>query len=431
MLIVASAAYSFACGGFFCSSTATVTETLDYGIVPVEQNSERILFCVNGDETITTYVEVGYQQNEESDFGWVIPIPVPIDVAGVRTVPADLMNALEEATAPRFQFYYTWTTTYSGGGYGYGGGFGDRERSDEGGCGMCGSGADGGSDTGSFTTAVTDAGNSSGQASATAEAAVVVVAEAVVGPFDIDVITATNAEEFGLWLMDNGYDLPPGALAPLQHYVDLGMAFLGVKLAPEVPEGPIDTLAFTYPGTEPMIPIILTSVASAERLPMIVYVLADQAFVPSSWGQVRDLAPATRPDGAGTNYLSLVEEELDAAGGHAFELEYAGATEDLGPQGQEDLDSFLLTKARLTRWRGSVTPAQMTLDPTFAADPFEPELTYDNVHDITLPYAPGETPTWSAARAPRGSAAPMLWLLGLLGWSRRRLPARFSGLQPG
>ena len=51
-----------ACGGFFCSGGGTT----DYGSVPVEQNSERILFVVNGDETVTTFVEVGYQLQPEA-----------------------------------------------------------------------------------------------------------------------------------------------------------------------------------------------------------------------------------------------------------------------------------------------------------------------------------------------------------------------------
>lgn len=54
---------SHACGGFFCSGggTTTTTQTGDYGIVPVVQDAERILFRINEDATLTTFVEVGYQ----------------------------------------------------------------------------------------------------------------------------------------------------------------------------------------------------------------------------------------------------------------------------------------------------------------------------------------------------------------------------------
>jgi Uncharacterized protein conserved in bacteria (DUF2330) len=402
---------SEACGGFFCSNGGVTTYTSSAGYtVPVVQSSERILFRVNGAEkTITTFVEVGYVQSEDVDFAWIIPIPEPIDPKAVATASADLFNGLERATAPSFTF--TWPVVVQTGGYGYGyGGYGyGNGRGSSCGCPASSSSA---AETGTFNT------TSGATTTAVEEVAVVVVAEAVVGPFAIEVITASDAEAFAEWLTLNGYDLPEGAVAPLQHYVDLGMAYLGVKLAPEVPTGPIDTLQFTYPGTEPMIPIILTSIASAAELPIQAWVLADQPFSPNNWEVLRDVAPEVQPscDG-GADYLTRVGEAIDAFDGLAFELEYAQTTDLTQPLG-----ALVRERAWLARWRGALAPQEMVLDPGFAPD--EKLVAYSNVHVIDLPADPCANRGVASRRITYAGAAPMLFSVAWWGRRSRRTQRR-------
>lgn len=372
---------ALACGGFFCSGTTTATYT-QVAEVPVEQNGERILFEVNDDDTITTFVEVGFERTDDVDFAWIIPLPEAIDADQVATASADLFNELEAATAPRFSFL--WTETIRTGG----GSSGDPAR----GCGLgCGGGV-----------AITDLGSKTGDGSGWTDtglsAAVEVVDEAVVGPFAIEVITAGDAEIFATWLADNGYDLPDNAIEPLQHYIDGQMAFLGVQLAPDVPEGPIDTLQFTYPATTPMIPLILTAIASVDDLPMQVYVLADEPYAPSGgararseatgWVQGGDVALATQPTPEGTDYLQRVADEIDAHNGQAFVLELSRPTSQI-TLSDPAYDARLRQGAWLTRWRGDVSPWQMTLDPVFVPTPSLPS--YDNEHRIRLDGPPATT----------------------------------------
>ena len=407
-----------ACGGFFCggqTTTTTTTQTGQYD-VPVQQNSERILFRVNGDGTVTTYVEVGYEQLEDVEFAWVIPIPEVIPASSVSTSSAELFNTLEEATAPQFTF--EWTTVnynYNYGSYSYGY---DGGRSSSG-CG-CGGSADKAAGDSGVTFA-----DGGGSTTVTQEATIVVVEEAVVGPFDIQVITAQDAAEFGVWLGDNGYDLPANAEGPLQHYIDGGMAFLGVKLSPDnAPVGPIDTLEFTYTADAPMIPLILTAIASADRLPMTVYLHADEPWVPDNWAVGTDVAPTTLPDGSGgTTYLDDVQQVLDSHDGRAMVIEYAGATDALPALGS-GFDDLMGQKGYLTRWRGNIAPWQMTLDPVFAPDPALQD--YSNEHYVVLDFPQGATPSARAA-APDREAPRGRWLvllpLGLLGAMARRRSA--------
>lgn len=80
-----------ACGGFFCNQSA-----------PVLQAAERIIFASQPDGRISTIVQVSYTGTSTS-FSWVVPVPGVPDV-GVSS--NTIFNALEGATAPRFRLEF-------------------------------------------------------------------------------------------------------------------------------------------------------------------------------------------------------------------------------------------------------------------------------------------------------------------------------------
>ena len=254
-----------------------------------------------------------------------------------------------------------------------------------------------------------------------------VLEEAVVGPFAIEVIQAKDGSEFADWLSANGYELPDGAVKPLQHYIDAEMSFLGVKLAPDVPEGPIDTLVFTCPAEAPTIPLILTSIASANDLDIIAYILADESYVPANWELTRDFADEVLPQGGGiTDYPERLQAETGVYDGQAFTLEYAGETDALE---FEDLivNATIKQYPRLVRLRGQISPWEMDLDPVF--EPFPQLQDYSRDHLIQL-----DTPPPGMARSARDPARDEVdawfrrgdgaWLFllpfALLAWAGRR-----------
>lgn len=75
-----------ACGGFFCSQT------------PVDQTAERIIFTVNGDSTITAYVQISYTGQRDA-FAWVVPVS---SIPTVDTFPRAAFQALDLATQPTY-----------------------------------------------------------------------------------------------------------------------------------------------------------------------------------------------------------------------------------------------------------------------------------------------------------------------------------------
>ena len=232
-----------ACGGFFCDN-----------IDPVDQSAERILFRINDDGTITTVVEIQYRGQPE-DFAWVLPIPEAIASDAVTVAPEGLFDALEQQTGPVFHRQSD----------------GDAALADTAPSG-CDSGCGGGGyDEGGFEDFEPDV------------SGVDVVGRAVVGPYAIEIITATHGTNLSNWLALNGYQIPQSAAEPMMHYIDKGSAFLGIKLRPTVPRGPIDALQFTFRSDEACIPLILTAIAALDDMEIVAYILASTRFAPKNY----------------------------------------------------------------------------------------------------------------------------------------------------
>ncbi len=364
-LITAAPASALACGGFFCNA---VTD-------PVVQTAERVLFRVNADETITSVIEIQFE-GEPTAFAWVLPLSAAIDPDTITTAPAGLFDELEDLTAPVFVSGSAGATADVAG-YSAGCGWGGWRRG-------------GWGDENDFV--------------APTFSGVEVVGASVVGPYALEIITAEDGNNLVGWLQWNGYQIPSTAMEPIAHYVNSGMAFLGVKLQPDVPEGPIDALEITMPGSSPMLPLLLTSVAAVEDMEITAYVLAAERFAPANyedhpfdWSRVQWMGEGR------TDYDRRLPSELDAVGGRAFVTEFARATESL--QGGEASAELLASGAYLTRFQSVLSPSEMTLDPLWSPAPELGDV--DNVHTISDGVA---------------TAAAPLWLVGvlLLGWLRGR-----------
>ncbi len=370
---------AFACGGFFCSA-----------VDPVLQSGERILFQVGEDDdgatTVTTVVEIQFE-GAASDFGWVLPIPEVIDTEDVSTAPPGLFDELEEATAMQFVTASEGTAGLmmadeAAGCYGPPSPFWWMEE-------------DSPSGGGSFTFDQVD-----------------VVGEAVVGPYAIEIITSEDASQLTGWLQNNGYSIPGTAFEPIAHYVSSGSAFLGLKLQPDVPEGPIDALRFTYRAEDPSLPLHLTSVAAAQDMEVIAYVLADERYLPAGYDDVDfDYGLVSWTD-EGTDYDERLGAAIDFAGGRAFQTEFAGAVSNL-PAGEASAD-LLSGGTYLTRMRTFVSPEEMTMDPVWRPAPEAPDVS--NVRVI----GGSETASRGAPSAPARATMPVALAFGLLLLSARR-----------
>lgn len=288
-----------ACGGFFCSTA------------PMNQAAERILFVAE-EGRITTHVQLQYR-GSAADFAWILPVPA---VPELSVSHNELFNQLQQLTQPAFVLEWA--------------------EPGEGDCGFWARGP--------LWAATVESG--SGE--------VEVASQQRVGPYESAVISSTNPRAIVSWLKNSGYQLGEMGEELLAPYVDEGMFFLALRLAPDRELGDLQPIALSYPAQKPMIPIKLTAVATQPNLPVQVWILGEYRAIPenylharinearidwfNSWG-----FGGIGPIGGGTgNYDQVVTEAMDEAGGRAFVTDYAGPSRimesTLYQEGRYDLE---------------------------------------------------------------------------------------------
>ncbi len=295
--MLAQAAPSLACGGFFCNQSQ-----------PVNQAAERIVFADNGDGTQTAVIEIMYEGPAES-FSWLLPIssaPMGDEIAVASTLA---FQRLQAATNPN----YTLTVSV------------------EGTCKQSPSVSGGGSGGTSSGGPVNAGGGSGGSGN---DGGVMVEASGVVGSFEWTVISVDAelpdpTDAAVMWLGENGYDVPEGAQALLSPYLEDGLFLLALKLVKGADTGSIRPIMLTYEGTRPMIPIKLTAVAANEDMGVMAWVLADSRAVPQNYLSLELNEASINWFNASLNYNDVVIQAANDAEGKGFVTELAAPTSTL------------------------------------------------------------------------------------------------------
>mgnify|MGYP000285675478 CR=1 FL=1 len=323
---------AFACGGLFCQN------------VPVSQQGERIIFTMNGDGTITAYVQINYV-GEAPDFSWVVPVPtVPeVDVAEMATF--DELDLLTQPVILSPQIP------------------------------QC-----------AFDDMPVMAAGGSIESQAVDEDGVIVLASGTAGPYGYDVVDSPDPDALVVWLRENDYQVTE-EMEPLIHvYNAEGMPFLAMKLQPEAGVQDIQPVVMTYESDAPMIPIRLTAVAAQPNMNILTWIFAESQAVPENYAHITVEDEDIRGDFmsfGGTNYMQLLDTAIDEEQGLAMTTEYAQTTSTL-TDGIQVVDPLLqeLTENYdyVTRLLGRMSPEEMTLDPMFAFD--EQAVDVSNVRDL-------------------------------------------------
>lgn len=289
LLPLLSAAPALACGGFFFDVS---------NIVPVEQNTERMLFEVNDDGTITALMEIRYAGAAE-DFSWVVPVP---DLPDLGVAPPETLALLDAVTRPTIippPARCTQGPAIQAPRDGAGGGansFGDDDD-------------------------------------------VEVLLSEQVGPYDATVIEAGDPDALIAWLNAEGYLVTPEMEPQVAGYVAAGMVFVAVRLSADAVVEDIAPIHLTYTGTEPQIPITIAAVAAEPEMGIITWIAGEDRYGPTSWSELDIVLDDVQADPrtTGSNYYPLVSWRLDQAGGQAIVPEYIGPSADV--QGDIE-DSF-------------------------------------------------------------------------------------------
>ncbi|MBV70446.1 MAG: hypothetical protein CMH52_03770 [Myxococcales bacterium] len=281
LCLLLSPAAALACGGLFCNART-----------PVNQAAERILFS-KIDDGLEMHVRITYQ-GPPTEFGWLLPVPRDVEY-GLST--DQLFTQLDNQFGPRFNL---------------------RTEVDDDCIFDSRNGAEpelfeaGGADTG-----VQDDGADS----------VAVLSREAVGPYDLSVLLPTSVDALRDWLDANEYQIPDAADATLAPYVEMGSAFIALKLLPAADSGDVQPLSLRFAGDIPAVPIVPTSVAANPDMGIIVHLLADARGVSTNYRHVAINESTIDWGNRGSNYPDVVSQAVDEAGGQAFVTDFAGAHE--------------------------------------------------------------------------------------------------------
>lgn len=329
-MLLMTAGNSFACGGLFCQN------------VPVSQQAERIIFTMNGDGTISAYVQINYT-GEAPDFSWVVPVPTVPDVDVAEMATFDELDLLTQPIILSPQIP------------------------------QC-----------AFDDMPVMAMGAVAEDSAV-DNEVIVLASGTAGPYGYDVVDSPDPDALVVWLRENDYQVTE-EMEPLIHvYNEEGMPFLAMKLQPEAGVQDIQPIVMTYESDAPMIPIRLTAVAAQPDMNILTWIFADAQAIPENYAHITIADDDIRGDFmnfGGTNYLPLLDAAIDAETGLAMTTEYAQPTSELANIQPVDplLQELVQDYDYVTRLLGRMSPEEMTLDPIFGFD--EQVLDVSNVRDL-------------------------------------------------
>ncbi|MCP4868548.1 MAG: DUF2330 domain-containing protein [Proteobacteria bacterium] len=294
---------ALACGGFFCSQ------------IPIDQTGENIVFVDHGG-TIETHVQVSFE-GEAEDFSWVVPVPgIPELALGTE----ELFRTLMWSTRPTFSMTvgnHECSDPYISQGW-------DDELDSDGAGGEGGPPSDGGGD-------------------------VTILQQTQVGSYEATVVGATDAGALIDWFNCNGYRVAYSSLPRIENYLEEGLDFLALKLTSGASTGDLMPLVMTYGGERPMIPLVLTAVATAPNLVVRSWFLSNQRAIPVNYDNVwvNDARVQWLYGwwyGGTGDWERLAAQAIDEAGGKAFVTDFSGDASFLHgmiyPAAGYDLDSL-------------------------------------------------------------------------------------------
>jgi MYXO-CTERM domain-containing protein len=187
------------------------------------------------------------------EFALVVPVPVVLQEADVKTLPKEVFAKVDGMGAPRLVEYWERDPcAQTGDGYGVGRGMSGAPKT------------------------------AKDSAAADPSAKVVIEAQFVVGEYEIVILSATDSTALDAWLRDGGYKIPAGAEPLLRPYVEQGSKFFVAKVDPTKVtfdadgRAQLSPLRFHYDADELMLPIRLGLANSAGTQDLIINIVSPE-----------------------------------------------------------------------------------------------------------------------------------------------------------
>jgi hypothetical protein len=290
------------CGFFVAGSNAKLTN-----------HASQVVLMRHHNRTVMTMSNTYHGPPE--NFAMVVPVPVVLEQADVKTLPHNVFDRIDALTAPRLVEYWEQDPCL--------------QRNDLDGLGMMGTGKGGG-------------GTGQGYGIGAGRLGVKVEAQFAVGEYEIVVLSAEDSGGLDTWLRREKYTIPHGAADALAPYVRDQMKFFVAKVniqkvhRNEHGMAVLSPLRISFISNELRLPVRLGLLNAAEKQDLIVYVLSPNSryevanypnvFVPTNVevaDQVRHAFPSF--------YAELFDATLARAGGKSVVTEYSWQTSSCDP----------------------------------------------------------------------------------------------------
>jgi hypothetical protein len=255
--------------------------------VPTVVTDHRMIFRVTPQAT-TLYDEIEYQ-GDPSEFAWVLPIQGPVTVG----LSADILfSALDNATqttivAPPLPS-----------------------------CPFCNCGA-------GFGGTATSGGTGSGTSSGGSTSGVIVISQAVVGPYETVQLQSTDPNALTTWLTMHGYAIPSDIAPVIAAYVAEGFDFLALRLLPGMGVSAMRPVRVTSPGAGLSLPLRMVAAGTGATVGITLWVIDDGRYEPANFTSFT-IDPSTITWDWGTsmsNYSSLQSSKEASLNHAAWQIE--------------------------------------------------------------------------------------------------------------
>ncbi|MFO0603621.1 MAG: DUF2330 domain-containing protein [Polyangiales bacterium] len=122
------------------------------------------------------------------------------------------------------------------------------------------------------------------------DAGVSVISEQVVGPYQVATLAATDPAALRTWLRSNGYSVPAPIEPVIDHYVNLSMDFVAVRLRPTADITQMKPLRIITPGYNPSLPLRMIAAGVADKVGLVLTVISEARVEAMNFpnGEVRD-----------------------------------------------------------------------------------------------------------------------------------------------
>src|SRR5262249_32646245 len=107
-----------------------------------------------------------------------------------------------------------------------------------------------------------------------------VIAQAVVGPYEMVQLHSSDPGALSGWLSSHGYVVPASLEPIVTSYVDEGFDFLALKLVPGAGVSSMRPVRISFDGASPVLPLRMVALGTGATTPITLWVLAEGRYEP-------------------------------------------------------------------------------------------------------------------------------------------------------